>query len=52
MIELIGIVTCAVLYRFVWRQTRRDIHKWESYSNRVWSKRELETQARRGTFDR
>ncbi len=50
--ELIGILVCLLLLREVWPKTRQDIHKWRSYSNRAWSKRELNQQKREGTFDK
>lgn len=49
--ELIGILVCLLLLREVWPRTRRDIHDWQSYSNRAWSKRELKQQKDRGTFE-
>ena len=49
--ELIGIIVCLLLLREVWPRTRRDIHDWQSYSNRAWSKREISQHKRKGTFE-
>jgi len=49
--ELIGILVCLLLLREVWPQTRKDIHKWSSYSGRAWSKREINQHQRKGTFE-